>query len=108
MRKHPQTLFGRRLREAREVAGIPQDRLGVMIGIDEGCSSARISRYETGAHQPPFEIALKLAAALSVPVEYLYCRSDSLSEVLLIVADFDDDELVRLFKSADRIRRSRE
>jgi transcriptional regulator with XRE-family HTH domain len=41
-------VFGTRLREARELAGIPQDKLGVMIGLDESSSSARISRYETG------------------------------------------------------------
>ena len=107
MQRHPQTVFGRRLRAAREAAGIPQDRLGVTIGIDEGCSSARISRYETGIHQPAFEIAEKIAAVLHVPTAYFYCSSDALSEALLTVSDFTDDELNRLKKSADRIRRSR-
>lgn len=107
MRKHPQTVFGQRLRAAREAAGIPQDQLGVLIGIDEGCSSARISRYETGAHQPPYEIAEKLAAVLSVPTAYFYCRPDVLSELLLVASDLDADELIRLHKSAQRIRRSR-
>lgn len=83
MQKHPQTLFGQRLRTAREAAGIPQDRLGVMIGIDESCSSARISRYETGIHQPPYEIAEKLASALNLPAAYFYCRSDELCGLLL-------------------------
>lgn len=107
MHKHPQTVFGLRLRAAREAAGIPQDQLGVMIGIDEGCSSARISRYETGVHQPPFEMAEKIAAALRVPTAYFYCRSDALSEVLLVAGALSDGELARLGKSADRIRRSR-
>lgn len=108
MQKHPQSVFGRRLRTAREASGIPQDRLGVMIGIDEGCSSARISRYETGTHQPPFEIAEKIAAVLRVPVAYFYCRSDALSELLLGISDLDDDELTRVKKSAERIRRRRD
>lgn len=107
MQRHPQSVFGRRLRTAREAAGIPQDRLGVMIGIDEGCSSARISRYETGIHQPLYEIAEKIAAVLCVPTAYLYCRSDALSEVLLAASDFRNDELNRLKKSAERIRQSR-
>ena len=107
MPKHPQSVFGHRLRAAREAAGIPQDRLGVMIGLDEGCSSARISRYETGTHQPPFETAEKMAEVLHVPTAYFYCESDSLSELLLSVAELDDSELARLKKSADRIRRSR-
>lgn len=107
MGKYPQSLFGRRLREAREVAGIPQDQLGVMIGLDEGCSSARISRYETGTHQPPYETAEKIAAALHVPTVYFYCSSDTLGELLLAIADFNDDELARLIRSAGRIRRER-
>jgi len=107
MQRHPQTVFGHRLRAAREAASIPQDRLGVMIGLDEGSSSARISRYETGTHQPPFEIAEKLAAVLRVPTAYLYCRSDALSELLLAASDLNADELSRLRKSAVRIRRNR-
>lgn len=55
---------GARLRQARERMGLPQDKLGVMIGLDEGSSSARISRYETGVHEPAFNIACKLAQAL--------------------------------------------
>ena len=46
--KPSKTLFGQRLREARLRAGIAQDRLGVLIGLDEGSSSARMSRYEIG------------------------------------------------------------
>lgn len=77
------TLFGRRLREARLRAGIAQDRLGVMIGMDEGSSSARMSRYETGAHEPPFLLAEKLADALKVPAAYFYCNDDQLAALLI-------------------------
>ena len=107
MRKHPQTVFGLRLRLAREAAGIPQDRLGVMIGIDEGCSSARISRYETGAHLPPFETAELLAQALNVPVEFFYCRSDELAALLCEVAHYSADELARVRNAAKRIAKAR-
>lgn len=78
----PPGCFGARLREARERAGLAQDKLGVLIGLDEGCASARISRYETGVHQPPFETAQKLAAVLQVPVTYFYCESDWLAAVV--------------------------
>lgn len=82
-RKEPVTVFGHRLREARRRAGIPQDKLGVAIGLDEMTASARISRYETGTHEPPVEIARKLAAVLKVPTAYLYCDEDELAEFLL-------------------------
>lgn len=79
----PNTLFGRRLREARLRAGIPQDKLGVMIGMDEGSSSARMSRYETGTHEPPFATTEKLATALNVPALYFYCSDDRLADFLI-------------------------
>lgn len=79
----PATLFGRRLREARERLGMPQDKLGVNIGLDEESSSARISRYETGVHEPPFSIAASLAFVLGVPVAYLYCDDDQLAGLLV-------------------------
>jgi transcriptional regulator with XRE-family HTH domain len=77
------TLFGRRLREARLRAGIAQDKLGAMIGLDEGCSSARMSRYETGVHEPPFMIAEQLAKILGIPACYFYCDDDRLAEIIL-------------------------
>lgn len=93
MPKQPQSLFGRRLRAARERAGLAQDRLGVLIGIDESCSSARISRYETGVHEPPFEVAKNLAAALNIPVAYLYCPQDELAEIIVAAHGMRADEL---------------
>ncbi|WP_150559461.1 helix-turn-helix domain-containing protein [Pandoraea bronchicola] len=82
--QQPATIFGRRLREARRRKDIPQDLLGVRIGLDEGTASARISRYETGVHEPPFSIAVKIAAALSVPTAYFYCEDDGLAEIVLM------------------------
>lgn len=76
-------LFGKRLREARELAGIAQDKLGVLIGLDESSSSARISRYETGVHEPPVRTAKKIAAVLKVPLAFLYCDDDVLAAILL-------------------------
>ena len=52
----------------RNRTGIAQDKLGVMIGMDESCSSARMSRYETGIHEPPIAIAGKIAHALNLPL----------------------------------------
>ena len=68
---------------ARERLGLAQDRLGVMIGLDEGCSSARMSRYENGIHEPPTQVAIQIAEALGVPLAYLYCLDDDLAEVIL-------------------------
>ncbi|MFM9912630.1 MAG: helix-turn-helix domain-containing protein [Methylophilaceae bacterium] len=77
-------LFGRRLREARQRAGIAQDKLGVMIGLDEASSSARMSRYENGIHEPPFLWVERLAEALGVPTAYFYCSDDRLAEIIQV------------------------
>lgn len=76
------SLFGRRLREARLRAEIAQDKLGVMIGLDEASSSARMSRYENGIHEPPFLWVERLAEALGVPTAYFYCSDDQLAEII--------------------------
>ncbi|MFI3187069.1 MAG: helix-turn-helix transcriptional regulator [Methylococcaceae bacterium] len=99
----PKTLFGRRLREARIRIGIAQDKLGVVIGMDEGCSSARISRYETGIHEPPFATAEKLASALKVPVAYFYCDDDHLANFLICYAAFDENQKDQLLAFASNL-----
>ena len=96
----PKTLFGRRLREARLRTGIPQDQLGVLIGIDELTSSARISRYENGTHEPPFATATKLAQALGVPVTFLYCDDDDLARLVLAFGGLTPPQRQHLLQQA--------
>jgi transcriptional regulator with XRE-family HTH domain len=96
MPKHPQTIFGKRLRLAREKANIPQDKLGVAIGIYETCANARISRYETGVHEPPLVIAAHLAKVLNVPLAYFYCQKDNIADLLLALAPLTDEETDRV------------
>lgn len=97
----PNNLFGRRLREVRLRTGIAQDKLGVAIGLDESSSSARMSRYETGIHEPSIATVKKIAEVLFVPVPYFFCDDDRLAEILIQYATFDDnkkDELLMLVK----------
>lgn len=77
-------VFGRRLREARDRAGLTQEALAHAAGIDEFSASARMSQYETGKHWPHHDIARNLAKALRVPVEYLYASDDKTAELLLL------------------------
>ena len=78
------TVFGTRLRQARERLGVSQEALAALAGIDEFSASARISQYETSKHTPRYEIACNLADALSVPVAFLYAREDSTAQLLLM------------------------
>lgn len=94
------SLFGRRLREARLRAGIAQDKLGVMIGLDEGSSSARMSRYESGVHEPPFLWVVKMADALGVPAAYFYCDDDRLAEIMVTYSALPEKKRKILYASA--------
>lgn len=97
----PKSLFGRRLREARLRAGIPQDKLGVSIGLDEASASARISRYESGIHAPPFELVEQIAAVLKLPAPYFYCSDDRLAEIMQIYFLASDKKREYLLKCAN-------
>ncbi|MDN4061312.1 helix-turn-helix transcriptional regulator [Massilia sp. YIM B02769] len=84
------SIFGQRLRQARARAGLPQDRLGVLAGLEESSSSARISRYESGVHEPPLLFTESLARVLGVPAAYFYCKDDRLAEIILHYADMSE------------------
>jgi transcriptional regulator with XRE-family HTH domain len=86
------------MRAIREQIGIPQDKLGVLIGLDESSSSARISRYETGVHEPPISVSKRISQALHVPMAYLYCEDDLLAEIILKVNALSRDERKQLLK----------
>ena len=85
-------LFGHRLRCARKLLGLSQDRLGVLIGLDEHTASARISRYETGAHEPPIKTARLLAQVLGVPLAYLYCDDNRIAELIMQAITLTEDQ----------------
>ncbi len=87
------SIFARRLKEARKASGIPQDQLGVLIGLDEHTASARISRYESGIHQPPIQTAQLMSEKLGVPLAYLYCDDDRLAKILLKLRVLNQEDL---------------
>lgn len=76
------SIFGARLRARRQALGLSQEKVGVSIGLDESCSRTRISRYETGAHEPAVATSQLLAKVLGVPLAYLYCEDDTLAEII--------------------------
>jgi transcriptional regulator with XRE-family HTH domain len=96
-------VLARRIRQARQAIGLPQDKLGVLIGLDEGCSSARISRYESGKHQPPLKTVQLLALKLGVPTAYLFCEDDLLAEAILKLARLSKSKLAQQIKLIDQL-----
>ncbi len=76
-------IVGKRMRALREAYGWPQERVGVEIGLEESTARVRISRYESGIHEPPVATARLIASALGAPLAYLYCEQDSVAALLL-------------------------
>ncbi|WP_236699188.1 helix-turn-helix transcriptional regulator [Xanthomonas sp. Leaf148] len=85
--KTPATVYGTRLRHARIAMGWTQAELAERIGMVDSVSGAtRVSRYETGQHDPDPATAEALAKALDLPVAYFHATSDLLAEVILLVS----------------------
>lgn len=64
--------FGKRLIDARKNRGLSQDELAKMIGT----KGPAIGRYERGVAKPTIEVAIKLANALDVSLDYLVGKID--------------------------------
>ncbi|MCU1178025.1 helix-turn-helix transcriptional regulator [Stenotrophomonas maltophilia] len=86
--KTPATVYGKRLRSARVAKGWTQAQLAERIGMVDSVSGAtRVSRYETGIHDPDPATAEALAEALGLPVAYFHATSDVLAEIILLVSE---------------------
>ncbi|MCM2446912.1 helix-turn-helix transcriptional regulator [Rahnella sp. CG8] len=76
-------MIGKRLKEARKMCGMTQERLGVMIGIEEATARQRISQYELGTHTPKFSLACQMAELLGMPECYFYVKDDEFAKKVL-------------------------
>jgi len=92
------TVFSKRLKEARCAAGLSQERLGVLAGIDEMSASARMNQYERGKHEPDFSMVVRIARALSMPTSYFYAEGDDEAELLQWFYQLEADERTELMQ----------
>ncbi|WP_426173161.1 helix-turn-helix domain-containing protein [Massilia sp. TWR1-2-2] len=102
--QNPST-FSRRLREVRLRSDLPQDKLGVLAGLEESSASARMSRYENGVHEPPHRFVEALAKVLGVPAAYFYCGDDRLAEIMLAYSDMPEIQRQALRQRAAELLR---
>lgn len=77
------SVFAKRMKAARLQAGLSQEKLGVLAGIDEMSSSARMNQYERGKHEPDFSLVERVSRVLDVPECYFYCKDDELAQILV-------------------------
>ncbi|TAM57516.1 MAG: XRE family transcriptional regulator [Rhodanobacter sp.] len=95
-KKRPGTIYGRRLREARESYGFSQENLGIATGLDESGAGGRVSRYETGAHQPKLGMQQLFAEALALPLAYFYIEDDEAARLIANSARSDKPVQLRI------------
>lgn len=76
------SIFMKRLKAARIRAGLSQEKLGVLAGIDEASASARMNQYERGKHEPDSSMVERLARVLDVPVAMFYAEEDDEADLL--------------------------
>lgn len=92
----------KRLKAARQEAGLSQKALGIAAGVDEFVASARMNQYERGVHAPDYTMTKRLARALSVPTAYLYADDDADAELLLAFRGLSETARRKLLKSLRR------
>ena len=93
---------GRRLRQARDAAGLTQRELSF-----EGCTAAYVSRIEAGARVPSLQILREFGKRLGVSADYLATGSTDAADLSseLLEAEValrlgDDERATQLYESA--------
>lgn len=66
--------------------------LGAALNDDPNLASPRISRYERGEREPDHATIKALADTLGIPESYFFASSDTLAEVILLVAMLPADK----------------
>ena len=102
-----QTIFARRLTQARERAGLSQKQLGLLAGMEPSVASPRINQYEKGKHEPQLETAKRLAKVLGIPPAFLYTEDEVLAKLLLRWTDLTVSQRKELLKCAEDALKSR-
>jgi transcriptional regulator with XRE-family HTH domain len=98
--KCPATIYGRRLREARNSYGFSQVELGIAARLDQSVASSRVSRYETGEHEVKLGLQKLFAKALALPLKYFYIEDDG--EARLVAEASRSDKPIKLKEAIER------
>ncbi len=90
-------MLAHRLKQARLRAGLSQEKLGKLAGIDPMSASARMNQYERGKHAPDYQLMCRVAEILSMPVSWFYTQDDEqarLQEILYMLPPADRKRLL--------------
>ena len=73
----------KRLKAARQAAGLSQKKLAELIDVDGSNPRSRLSNYEVGRFTPSFDVIVRIAKVLDYPESYFYTIDDDFAEKLL-------------------------
>lgn len=97
-----EAIISQRILEAREAAGLTQQALGVLVGIEEETAKVRIHQYEQGKHNPPMSMLEKIASALGKPTTWFIC-SDDMRELLLCLHELPADQRIQRLQQIEQL-----
>lgn len=92
--------FGKRVKELRKQAGLTQEQMAELIGIEP----PNISKMENGMHFPQPEKIEKIANALNVNIfdlfefEHLQKRDDLIKYIKSEIDNFDEKKIELVYK----------
>jgi|TARA_Y100000296_G_scaffold19332_1_gene23053 transcriptional regulator with XRE-family HTH domain len=92
-----------RLRNARQRANISQKELGIRIGMEPSSASGRMNHYEKGRHFPDLHTLNRIAKELNVPLNYFFCESEEMAEIVCLVNKLEFNKLPELIKYIEGI-----
>ena len=82
MKKTRMVLVGKRIRQARELAGLTQEQLAERIGV----SRTAVVRWESGETDPTIDHLIEMTTVLRVSADYLLGTGDS-NQIMNVLTD---------------------
>ena len=96
-------MISERLKTARLRAGLSQEKLGKLAGIDPTSASARMNQYERGKHSPDYRLMCRVAEILKMPVSWVYTQDDDLARLQEIFFNMSPDTRSDLLTHAEAL-----
>lgn len=75
---------------------VSQRALGAMLGMTKKNGSVRINRYEQQTSRADMDTAAAIAAALNVPLAYLFAEDAELAEWILAYQKLDASQRAKI------------
>ncbi|WP_312769078.1 helix-turn-helix domain-containing protein [Pseudoxanthomonas mexicana] len=95
-------IFAQRLKDARAMRDVSQRALGAMLGMTKKNGSVRINRYEQQTSRADMDTAAEIAAALDVPLAYLFAEDAELAEWILAFGKLDIETRRQIIAKASK------